>query len=143
MSGYLFNLAGGPVCWSSRKQRTTATSSTEAEYVAQCGAAKEAVYLRQFLNELGRPLTTPTTVYADNTGAIALAQNPTQSIRSRHIDFQYHYTREKLNDGTIVLEYTPTDEMIADGMTKALAPPKFARFREQLGMKSLSALHDA
>ena len=92
---------------------------------------------------MGRPLHAPTTIYADNTGAIALAQNPTQSIRSRHIDFQYHYTREKVADSTIALEYIPTDEMIADGMTKALSPPKFARFREQLGMVSLSALYEA
>ena len=92
------------------------------------------------MKELGRPITAPTLVHADNTRAITLAQNPTQSVRSRHIDFQYHFTREKVADGTITIEYVPTDDMIADGLTKPLAPPKFSRFRQQLGMVSLAEL---
>ena len=63
-------------------------------------------------------MTAPTVINADNTGAIALAQNPTQSIRTRHIDFQYHYTREKIADGSTTIEYVPTADMIAVGISQ-------------------------
>jgi hypothetical protein len=139
-SGMVYLLANGPISWQARKQRTTATSSTEAEYVAQCGATKEAVYLRQFMAELQRSIKGPTSVYADNTSAIALAQNQVQHARTRHIDFQYHYTREKVSDGTVIIDYIPTQDMIADGLTKPLGPTKFTRFKQQLGMTSLASL---
>ena len=86
-TGYCYALAGAPMSWESHKQNTTATSSTEAEYTVQCGAVKEAIYLRQFLNELRRPIIQPTVINADNTDAIALAKDPVQHKRSRHIDF--------------------------------------------------------
>jgi transposase InsO family protein len=137
-SGYLFTLANGPISWSSRKQRTTATSSTEAEYIAQCNATKEAVYLRQLLTELGRTPVGPTTLFADNTSAIALAQNPSLHSRTRHIDMQYHWTREKVADGTVKITYIPTAEMAADGLTKPLKPTDFGRFRRLMGMVTLA-----
>ena len=86
-TGYCYTLAGAPMSWESRKQNTTATFSTEAEYTAQCGAVKEAIYLRQFLNELRRPIIQPTIINTDSTGAIALAKDPVQHKRSRHNRF--------------------------------------------------------
>jgi virulence-associated protein VapD len=136
-SAYTFSLAGGPISWSSRKQRTTATSSTEAEYIAQCNATKEAFYLRQLLDELGESQKGPTVIHGDNQAAIALAKSPAVHVRSRHIDFQYHYTREKVNDGAITLSYLPTGEMVADGMTKPLKKIQFERFRRLLGMVTM------
>jgi hypothetical protein len=135
ISGNVFTLANAPISWSSRKQRTTATSSTEAEYVAQCSATKECFYLRQFLGELGLAIQGPTTINADNTSAIALAQNPIYQGKSRHIDFQYHYTREKIEDGTISLNYIPTTQMVADGLTKPLTLAKIKDFYAQLGLQ--------
>jgi len=137
-TGYCFTLAGAPISWASRRQRTTATSSTEAEYIAQCSAVKEAVYLRQFLSELQQPISVPTSIFADNMGAIALAKNPVQHSRSRHIDFQYHYTREKVEDGTVSISYVPTTQMIADGLTKPLSGTAFERFRSQIGLASIN-----
>lgn len=97
-TGYCYTLAGAPMSRESRKQNTTATSPTEAEYTTQCGAAKEAIYLRQFLNELRRPIIQPTVINADNTGAMALENDLGQHKRSRHIDFPYHYAIEKVAD---------------------------------------------
>jgi hypothetical protein len=88
----------------SRKQNTTASSSTEAEYTAQCGTVKEAIYPSQFLNELLRPVIQPTVINTDNTGATALAKDPIQHKRSRHIDFQYHYTREKVVNCSVIFQ---------------------------------------
>jgi hypothetical protein len=103
--------------------------------VAQCSAAKECCYLRQFLGELGLAIQGPTTVNADNTGAIALAQNSIYQGKSRHIDFQYHFTREKINDGTILLNYIPTTQMVADGLTKPLSLAKLEEFKTHLGLQ--------
>ena len=133
-SAYIFTLGGGPISWSSKRQHTVATSSCEAEYIGQCNAAKEAVWLRLLLREVGYPLEGPTTVFADNKSAIALASNPVYHGRSRHIDIQYHYTREKVNDDTIQLLYLPTLEMVADGLTKPLDQIKHNRFLGLLGL---------
>ena len=116
--GYIFTLAGGAISWSSKRQHTVATSSCEAEYIGQYNAAKEAVWLRLLLKELGYPAIGLTTIFADNQSAIALANNPGYHGRSKHIDIQYHYTREKVADNTIQLLYLPTIEMIADGLSQ-------------------------
>jgi hypothetical protein len=79
----------------------------------QCNAAKESIWKRLLLREIGYPVEGATTIYADNKSAIALASNPVYHGRSRHIDIQYHYTREKVNDDTIQLLYLPTVEMVA------------------------------
>jgi hypothetical protein len=78
----------------------------------------------------------PTTIFADNKSAIALAKNPVYHGRSRHIDIQYHYTREKVNDNTIQLVYLPTIEMVADGLTKPLDQIKHKRFVDLLNLKN-------
>jgi hypothetical protein len=133
-SAYIFTLAGGPISWSSKRQHTVATSSCEAEYIGQCNATKEAVWLRLFLQEIGYAADGPTTILADNKLAIALANNPVYHGRSRHIDIQYHYTREKVVDNTVQLLYLPTAEMVADGLTKALDKIKHKRFLDLLGL---------
>jgi hypothetical protein len=135
-SAYIFTLAGGPISWSSKRQHTVATSSCEAEYIGQCNATKEAVWLRLLLRELAYPMIGPTTIFADNKSAIALAKNPVYHGRSRHIDIQYHYTREKVNDNTIQLVYLPTIEMVADGLTKPLDQIKHKRFVDLLNLKN-------
>jgi hypothetical protein len=65
---------------------------------------KEETHLRQFLIELRRPIIQPTVINADNTGATALAKDPVQPKRSRYIDFQYHYTREKVADNSVIFQ---------------------------------------
>jgi hypothetical protein len=115
-----FTLGGGPISWSSKRQHTIATSSCEAEYIGRCNATKEVVWLCLLLREVGYPVEGPAVIFADNKSAIALANNPVYHGRSRHIDIQYHYTREKVNDNTIQLLYLPTIEMVVDGMTKSL-----------------------
>jgi Reverse transcriptase (RNA-dependent DNA polymerase) len=127
-SAYIFFLAGGPISWSSKRQRTVATSSCESEYIGQCNASKEAVWLRLFLHEAGYPQLGPTTVNADNKSAIAIASNPEYHARTKHIDIQYHYVREKTSDGTVEFNYIPTAEIAADGLTKALKRVKFERW---------------
>jgi len=90
-SGFVFDVAGSSVTWSSKKQPTVATSSVEAEYVASANATKEAVWLHTLLTELDFPPMTATVIHADNQGCIALANNPVSHSRAKHIDIRHHF----------------------------------------------------
>ena len=120
VTGYMFSIGEAPISWRSKKQRTVALSSTEAEYMASTQATKEAVWLRHLLAELGYPQDGPTIIQEDNQGAIAITCNPCHHERTKHIDIQYHFVREKTEDGTVLLEYCPTEEQVADLLTKPL-----------------------
>jgi hypothetical protein len=134
-SGYVFLLNGGCISWRSKKQRTVALSSTEAEYMALSEATQEAVWLKAFMRELGEDAGDGAlTVYEDNQGAIALAKNPEFHKRTKHIDIRYHFVREKVEDGQVMLQYCPTQDMLADLMTKPISAPQFVALRTKLGV---------
>ncbi|KAK1918670.1 hypothetical protein P3342_001719 [Pyrenophora teres f. teres] len=137
-AGYAFNLGSAVISWSSKRQPTVALSSCEAEYMGQTQATKEAVWLRGLLTEfqIMKADSAATQILADNQGAIALASNPNNHARSKHIDIQWHYTREVQESGKIVLRFTPTSSQIADGLTKALPKAAFQRFRSALGLEA-------
>uniref|UniRef100_H3H993 Integrase catalytic domain-containing protein n=1 Tax=Phytophthora ramorum TaxID=164328 RepID=H3H993_PHYRM len=104
-SGYAFMMNGGCISWRSKKQRTVALSSTEAEYMALSEATQEAVWLKVFLCELGEMASDEAVkIYEDNQGSIALAKNPQFHKRTKHIDIRYHFVREKVEDGQVVLQ---------------------------------------
>jgi len=134
ISGYVFTLANGAVSWSSKKQATVALSTTEAEYIALVQATKESIWIQRLLGELGRQATGAQTLYGDNQGAIALASNPEYHARTKHIDIQYHFIRECVENGVIKLQYCPTEDMVADGMTKALPKERHWKLARKMGM---------
>jgi hypothetical protein len=137
-TGFVFDLGSGAISWSSKRQPTVSLSTCEAEYQAQTAAAKEAVWLRSLLNELLIPETESpyaTIIYADNQGAIALAKDPKYHARTKHIDIQHHWIREKIAGGEVKLEYVHTSRQIADGLTKPLPKDAFYAFRKALGVR--------
>jgi len=91
VGGFVFDIAGGYVSWSSKKQVSVATSSIEAEYVALANVTKEAVWLQTLLKKVGYSQSQATIVHADNQGTIALAQNPISHSRAKHIDIHFHF----------------------------------------------------
>ena len=133
-SGYVFQFGSSTVSWSSRKQSTVAKSSTEAEYVALSSATQEAVWLRRLMKDLGRQMDAPTTIYEDNQGAIELAKNAKYHNRTKHIDICHDFVRERVVSNEIKVIYCPTEDMIADIMTKGLARPAFEKLRDLLGV---------
>ena len=135
-SGYVFKIGNATVSWSSKKQAVVALSSTEAEYISLCRATQESVWLRNLLRDVGFKQLEPTCIREDNQGAMCLARNPKDHPRTKHIDIKYHYTREKIEQKVIRLEYVPTSEMLADTLTKGLSKPKFEKFREAMGIES-------
>lgn len=70
----------------------------------------------------------------DNQGSIALAHNPVFHSRTKDIDIQHHYIRDEVAAKRIELSYDPTEQMIADGLTKALTHVRFHGFVEQMRM---------
>ena len=127
-------MAGGTVTYSSKKQGSVALSSTESEYMAILHALKEQIWLLRFLKEIGYDISNQNVIYCDNQSAIALAHNPEHHARTKHIDIQYHFVRNCVEDGTTRLEYCPTEDMVADGLTKALGPERHRKLAKMMGM---------
>ena len=133
-SGYVFKIGDATINWSSKRQQTVARSSTEAEYVALSAAAQESIWLRRLLNDVGYGCEKPTTIYEDNNGAIDLSKNPKFHNRTKHIDVAYHFARERVISNELSVSYCPTEEMVADTMTKGLGRILFEKFRDMLGV---------
>jgi hypothetical protein len=136
-SGYIFNIGSGAISWSSKRQPIVALSTCEAEYIGQTQATKEAVWLRVLLDQItytDEEEPQATIIYGDNQGALALAKNPEFHARTKHIDIQWHFVREKVADGTVQLKYIPTDQQVADILTKPLPKDKFLQYRKALGL---------
>lgn len=134
-SGFVFMLGGAAISWESKKQTSVALSSTEAEYIAAAHAAKEAVWLRRLLTELGLDTSHPTTLHIDNQSAIAIARNPEFHDRTKHIQVRYHFLLQVVESGDIALEYIPTGDQIADVLTKGLAREKHEDFAWCMGLR--------
>ena len=97
--GYVFFACGAAISWSSKLQLSPALSSTEAEYMACTCATQEAIWLCQFLDQLGYCQKNPTQLLGDNQGAIALAKNPGNHPHTKHIQLQYHFIWFAITDG--------------------------------------------
>lgn len=136
-TGYAFTYANGAISWESRKQKTVAVSSTEAEYMALSDSTKEAIYLKRFSNEiLGN--NNPVCIYNDNQSAEKLCRNPIFHNRTKHVDIRHHFIRDSIERGEVEVKYMRTDDMPADFLTKGLAAPKHNKCAESLGLKLLN-----
>jgi hypothetical protein len=132
IGAFVFNIAGGYVSWSSKKQPTVALSTAEAEYMAASNATKEAIWLQTLLKDLGFPPITATTIHVDNQACIALARNPVAHSHAKHIDICHHFICEHVTNNKIDLKYCSTKDMLADIFTKQLSRDAFEKFRAAL-----------
>jgi hypothetical protein len=139
-TGYMVFAFGGLVSWFSKKQTTVALSSTEAELIALVEGTKEANWFREFFKELGFKINKPTKIDQDNQSVIAIAINPIQHSRIKHMEIKNHYVRENVENGTIELLYCPTELMIADILTKPLPSSQHWKLVNLMGMRRLSDL---
>ncbi|KAL7291669.1 hypothetical protein TKK_0014705 [Trichogramma kaykai] len=133
-SGYMFSLSNSAVSRCSKKQKSVALSSTEAEYMSLSNAAEEAIFLSNLPKELGFDDLSRITVYNDNQSAAKLASNPVFHARSKHIDIRAHFIREVLKKRKFYLKYLSTEEMTADILTKALPKAKVDYCVKGLGL---------
>ena len=137
LSGFSFHFGIGAISCSSKKQGVISLSSTEVEYIAQTHAAKEGIWLRSFMKEIRGGEEKPLTISYDNQGAIALAKDNKFHARTKHIDLQYHFIHEAVEDGKIQVKYILTDDNVLDIFAKPLPRPKFTKFMESLGLRRL------
>ena len=113
------------ISWCSKQQTSVALSSMEAEYMAACAASQEAIWLRRLLRELGGLFTKPFTIFEDNQSCIHLSKNQGDFPRSKHIDMRYHFVREQVEQGEIILRKIDTKQNLADVFTKPLDRAQF------------------
>eukprot|EP00253_Pinus_taeda_P025649 PITA_25649 len=133
-SRYYFNIGSRMTSWCSRKQKSVALSSAEAEYMAASTASCQAMWLRKLLVNLFRRNMEATGIMCDNKSCIKLSENLVFHDRSKHIDIRCHFVKDCVQRGAVYLSYTPTGEQGADILTKALGRTKFDYFREKMGM---------
>ncbi|XP_074362602.1 secreted RxLR effector protein 161-like [Apium graveolens] len=109
-SGYVFNFGTAVVCWSSKKQHTTALSSSEAEFVAASSEACHSIWMRYILAEIYQAQDGATVFYCDNKDAIQMTRNPVYHGRTKHLDIKVNYVMDLVAEEQVVLEYLNTNE---------------------------------
>ncbi|MCH80155.1 copia-type polyprotein [Trifolium medium] len=137
-SGYVFMLGTGAISWSSRKQPIVTLSTTEAEFIAAAHCVCQGIWIQRILRKMGLEMKKCLTVFCDNSSTIKLSKNPVLHGRSKHIDIRFHFLRNLCSDGSVELIHCSTQDQLADVMTKALKLDSFEKFREKLGVCSLS-----
>ena len=118
----------------SKLQSIVALSTTEAEYVAATSAGQEICWLRSLFSELGYKVSTPSPLKADNQSSISVAKNPEHHGCMKHLDLRFYWLRQAVEQGDMDISYIPTQEMVADLLTKALSADKTAQLRSAMGV---------
>jgi hypothetical protein len=98
----IFYIEGCPISWTSNRQTTIATSTSEVEYIGQFNAGKGALWLKKFVHELGLQDVTPVTIFGDNQAAITLSKDPVSHSKSKHMDIKFHWQREQVEKNEII-----------------------------------------
>jgi hypothetical protein len=132
ITGWVAKLNGDPVSWASKKQRTVALSTCEAELYAEAAAIQEVLWLRGLMKELGLNVRSGSVVYGDNQSALAVSANGVKSERTKHVDVKYHFITETVESGQVKLKWVPTQQQEADIFTKPLAAPVFLELRSRI-----------
>nr|GEV26623.1 hypothetical protein [Tanacetum cinerariifolium] len=125
------------VSWSSKKQKSTAISTIEAEYIAMSRCCAQILWMRSQLTDYDFDFN-KIPLYCDNHSAIALCCNNVQHSTSKHIDIRHHFIRKQVEKGVVELYFVMTDYQLADIFTKALPRERFEFLLLHLGMKSIS-----
>ncbi|CAJ2642890.1 unnamed protein product [Trifolium pratense] len=134
-SGYCVYLGDNLISWSAKRQHTLSRSSAEAEYRGVANVVSESCWIRNLLLELYCPVTTATLVYCDNVSAVYLSGNPVQHQRTKHIEMDIHFVREKVARGQVRVLHVPSRYQIADIFTKGLPLQLFEDFRDSLNIR--------
>ncbi|CAH9140808.1 unnamed protein product [Cuscuta epithymum] len=131
-TGYAIFLGDNLISWRSKKQPTVSKSSTEAEYRAVAYTVQDTLFIRSLLADMGFFISQPVRLYCDNVSASYLTVNPIQHDRSKHIKIDYHFVRERVAHGDLVVKYIPTQFQLADIFTKNLSSQRFNFLKSNL-----------
>lgn len=131
-TGFGIFLGSCLISWTAKKQPVVARSSTEAEYRAMALATTDLYWLRMLFKDICVPLFSSPILWCDNIGALALASNPVYHARTKHIEIDYHFIREKVVNRDISIKFISTHDQIADIFTKGLSSVRFGSLRNKL-----------
>jgi hypothetical protein len=137
-SGYAMFLADNLVSWSSKRQNTMSRSSAEAEYRVVANGVAEATWLRQLFSELHAPPRRAMLVYCDNISAVYMSSNPVQHQRTKHIEIDLHFMRERVAIGHVRVLHVLTSTQYADIFAKGLPSSLFQEFRSSLSIRGIN-----
>jgi hypothetical protein len=131
-TGMVISLGSGPIDTRSTKQKINTKSSTEAELVGLSDMTSKVIWHREFLRNQGIPQP-PAPIFQDNMSTMALAENGrSNSDRTRHVSIRYFWLKDRINNQEIEVKYCPTNNMIADVLTKPLLGDNFIKLRNLL-----------
>lgn len=130
-SGFCIFFGDNLVSWSSKKQVLVARSSTEAEYRSMALATSEILWIESLLSELAVPFTKPV-LYCDNMSAVSLTHNPVLHARTKHMELDVHFLREKVVAQALSVVHIPAADQTADILTKPLSATQFCALRNKL-----------
>ncbi|KAA0037323.1 Beta-galactosidase [Cucumis melo var. makuwa] len=133
-SGYCTSVWGNLVTWRSKKQSVFPRSSVEAEYRAMSLEICEEVWLQKVLFDLHQECETPLKLFCDNKAAIGIANNPVQHDRTKHVDIDRNFIKERLDSGSKCISYIPSSRQVADFLSKGLLRPNFDFCVSKLGL---------
>ncbi|GMP83473.1 hypothetical protein CsSME_00037367 [Camellia sinensis var. sinensis] len=139
-SGYCTFVGGNLVTWRSKKQNMVARSSAEAEFRAMAQGVCKLLWIKLLLSDLGIDQMDSMQLYCDNKAAINIAHNPVQHDRTKHVEIDCHFIKEKLTSGTICTLFVQSGEQLADILTKRVGSKPFHGILGKLGMRNIFAL---
>lgn len=131
---YIVYLGAHPIVWSSKKQKTVARSSTEAEYKSVADTAAELQWVTYLMKELGITSSSQPVIYCDNVGATYLAANPVFHSRMKHVALDYHFVRQLVQSKFLRVARVPSEDQLADGLTKPLPRPRLEQLNSKIGL---------
>ena len=137
MGGFAVFLGSNLISWSSRKQATVSRSSTESEYKAVANATAEVMWVQTLLKELGIHAPQTARLWCDNMGAKYLSSNPVFHARTKHIEVDFHFVRERVLKKQLEIGYISSSDQVADGFTKALSVRLLENFKSNLNLTRL------
>ncbi|KAL0325269.1 UNVERIFIED_CONTAM: Secreted RxLR effector protein [Sesamum radiatum] len=136
---FVFKLNGGVVSWKSSKQTTKADCTTEAEYIATSKAAKEAVWMKNYIQELDvvPSIGEPVVIFCDNNRSIAQAKEPRSHRHSKHILRRYHLHREMVSIGNVMMDRVSSGINTTDLLTKPKLQIFHTQHLDKMGLRSM------
>jgi histone deacetylase 1/2 len=135
--GFAVFLGSNLISWSARKQATVSRSSTEAEYKAMANATAEVMWIQILMDELKIPCPRAARLWCDNMGAKYLSSNPVFHARTKHVEVDFHFVRDRVLQRRLDVRYISTKDQVADGFTKALTQQKLEEFKGNLNLRKL------
>jgi hypothetical protein len=134
--GYAIFYGGNLISWSAGKQATVSCSSTESEYKALANATAELIWVQALLDELGVFQSRPPVLWCDNIGATYLSSNPVFHARTKHIEVDFHFVRERVAQKLLQIKFISSKDQLADIFTKPLPLPLFQTCKYNLNLRS-------